>query len=85
VFEVPQESYFTQFDETTKRQRRVQLDELVEMQDFGWVRRVPQGTHQCDYWELTDQGREVVPGTPIKPRRRAQRSGHQERDASSSG
>jgi hypothetical protein len=85
VFEVPQEPHFTQFDETTSHQRRVHLGELLELQAHGWVRRVPQGSQQCDYWEITDQGREVIPGTPGKPRRSAQRPGHEEGDASSSG
>ena len=63
VWEVPQESYFAQFEEASGHQSRVPLKVLLEMQEHGWIRRVPQGPQRCDYWEITDEGREAIPGT----------------------
>src|ERR1017187_3066150 len=61
--EVPQESYFAQFGEASGHQSRVPLKVLLEMQEHGWIRRAPQGPQKCDYWEITDQGREAIPGS----------------------
>ncbi len=63
VWEVPQESYFAQFEEASGHQSRVPLKVLLEMQEHGWIRRVSQGPQKCDYWEITDEGRETIPGT----------------------
>jgi len=62
VFEVPQESYYTQFTESSGRQRRVLLGELVEMQERGWIRRVAPGSGRCDHWEISDAGQEAILG-----------------------
>ena len=66
VWEVPQESYFAQFEEASGHQSRIPLKVLLEMGDHGWIRRVPQGPQRCDYWEITDQGREAIPGPAVK-------------------
>ena len=66
VWEVPQESYFAQFEEASGHQSRIPLKVLQEMEDLGWIRRVPQGPQRCDYWEITDEGREAIPGTAGK-------------------
>jgi hypothetical protein len=63
VWEVPQESYFAQFEEASGHQSRVPLKVLLEMQESGWIRRVPQGPQRCEYWEITDRGRDAIPGT----------------------
>ena len=47
---VTQESYFAQFEETSGHQSRIPLKVLLEMQERGWIRRVPQGPQRCDYW-----------------------------------
>ena len=60
VFEVPQESYFAQFNESTGRQRRISLVELTEIEHRGWARRVSAGAQHCDHWEITDLGREAL-------------------------
>ena len=62
VWEVPQESYFNQFNEASGHQSRVPLRDLIAMQERGWIRRVPQGSQRCDYWEITHQGREAIAG-----------------------
>jgi len=41
---------------------RVSLQELAEMQERGWVRRVSPGSGRCDHWEITDAGREALGG-----------------------
>ena len=68
VWEVPQESYFAQFEEARGQQRRVLLKDLLEMQEYGWIQRVPQGPQRCDYWEITNQGREAIPAAAGKLR-----------------
>jgi hypothetical protein len=60
VWEAPQESYFVRFEEASGDQNRVPLKVLLEMQEHAWIRRVPQGPQRCDYWEITDQGRETI-------------------------
>ena len=50
-------------EEASGHQNRVPLKVLLEMQEHGWIRRVPQGPQRCDYWEITDQGREAIPGS----------------------
>jgi len=60
VWEVPQESYFVQFEEASGRQNRVPLKVLLEMGEHGWIRCVPQGPQRCDYWEITDAGRDAI-------------------------
>ena len=62
MFEVPQQSYFTQFQERSGGQRRISLVELTEIEHLGWARRVSPGAQQCDHWEITDLGREVLLG-----------------------
>jgi hypothetical protein len=64
VFEVPQQSYFTQFNESSGRQRRISLVELTEIEHRGWARRVSPGAQQCDHWEITDPGRAALLGGP---------------------
>jgi hypothetical protein len=60
VFEVPQQTWFTQFNENSGRQIRITLDELEAMRDRGWVVRVSAGAQRCDHWEITQEGREAV-------------------------
>jgi hypothetical protein len=62
VFEVPQKSYFTQFDESTSRQRRISLKDLTGIEEHGWAWRVSTGAQECDHWEITDLGREALLG-----------------------
>ena len=60
IWEVADKAYFTQFNEATARDGRIRLDELLQMQERGWIRRVSQGAHRLDHWEITDEGRNVV-------------------------
>jgi hypothetical protein len=60
VFEVPQESYFTQFTESSGRQNHVSLAELAAMQAHGWIQRISPGSGRCDHWEITDAGQEAL-------------------------
>ena len=60
IWEVPDKSYFTQFNEATGRNGRLQLDELLQMQESGWIRRVSEGANRLDHWEITEEGRNVV-------------------------
>jgi len=66
IWEVPEESFFTQFNEATGRARRLRLDELSQMQESGWIHRVSQGPNRLDHWEITDEGRRVGVPTPRK-------------------
>jgi hypothetical protein len=39
IWEVPDESYFTQYNEGAGSSRRLRMVELLEMQESGWIRR----------------------------------------------
>lgn len=60
VFEVPQQTWFTQLNEHSGRQTRITHDELEVMRERGWVMRVSAGIQRCDHWEITQAGREAV-------------------------
>jgi hypothetical protein len=60
IWEVPDKSYFTQFNEATGRDGRLRLDELLQMQESGWIRRVSQGPNRLDHWEITAEGQDVL-------------------------
>ena len=60
IWEVPEESYYTQYNEGAGGSRLLRLGELLEMQEGGWIRRVSQGPQRLDHWEITDEGREVI-------------------------
>jgi hypothetical protein len=68
IWEVPDESYFTQYNEGAGRSRRLRMVELLEMQESGWIRRICEGSNRRDHWELTDEGREVIAPVAKKTR-----------------
>ena len=68
IWEVPDESYFTQYNEGAGSSRRLRMVELLEMQESGWIRRVSEGSNRLDHWELTDEGREVIAPAANKKR-----------------
>jgi hypothetical protein len=70
IWEVPDKAYFTQFDEATGRAGRLRLDELLQMQESGWIRLVSQGPHRLDHWEITAEGQNVPPSAARKRSRR---------------
>jgi hypothetical protein len=36
------------------------------MQESGWIRRVSEGANRLDHWEITEEGRIVVPSAATK-------------------
>jgi hypothetical protein len=70
IWEVPDKSYFTQFNEATGRAGRLRLEELLQMQESGWIRRVSQGPNRLDHWEITAEGQNVLPSA-VRRRSRA--------------
>jgi hypothetical protein len=68
IWEVPDKSYFTQFNEDTGHAGRLQLNELLQMQERGWIRRVSQGPHRLDHWEITEEGQHVLPSAGRRSR-----------------
>jgi hypothetical protein len=61
IWEVPDKSYFTQINEATGRAGRLRLEELLQMQESGWIRRLSQGPKRLDHWEITAEGQNVLP------------------------
>ena len=70
IWEVPDKSYFTQFNEATGRAGRLRLEELLQMQESGWIRSVSQGPNRLDHWEITAKGQNVLPSA-VRRRSRA--------------
>ena len=60
IWEVADKAYFTQFNEATARDGRLRLDELLQMQESGWIRRVSQGPNRLDHWEITAEGQDML-------------------------
>jgi hypothetical protein len=36
------------------------------MQESGWIRRVSEGANRLDHWEITEEGRIVVPSAATR-------------------
>lgn len=68
IWEVADKAYFTQFNDATARDGRLRLDELLQMQESGWIRRVSEGADRLDHWEITEEGHHLVPSAGIKRR-----------------
>jgi hypothetical protein len=66
IWEVADKAYFTQFNEATARDGRLRLEELLQMQESGWIRRVSEGANRLDHWEITEEGRIVVPSAATR-------------------
>jgi hypothetical protein len=66
IWEVPDKLYFKQFNAATGRDGRLRLDELLQMQESGWIRRVSQGPNRLDHWEITAKGQDVLPSAARK-------------------
>lgn len=62
LWEVAGEKYFTQFNEKTSRQLRVHLPALQPLVSANLIhlQRRPEAEHRLDYWDISEQGREVL-------------------------
>ena len=58
IWEVSGEDHCTVYDEKTRRDRMVRQKEVEQMEQAGWVRRVPNTSRsRLESWQVTEQGR----------------------------
>jgi hypothetical protein len=72
LWEVVGESHFTQYNERTGKEIRVQRDILEAMENVGWIHRVTHepSAHRLDFWEIAPLGRQIL-GRPATSKKGA--------------
>jgi hypothetical protein len=71
LWELPGQSYFTQFNERTGKQVRVRVSALEQMAQMGLIRRQTGSAQHLDFWEITAEGLEVLYGSDAMARKAA--------------